>query len=215
MAEQNPNNITAHQHQIRKEERQIHKRHKSMVIWFTGLSGSGKSTLANFLEQRFYEVGFHTYILDGDNIRLGINKDLGFSEADRSENIRRIAEIAKLMVDAGLIVITAFVSPFAKDRELVRNTLEPDEFIEVFVDCPIQICEKRDVKGLYKKARAGQIKNFTGIDSPFEIPSQPDIVIKTHIQPIETSINQLLELILPRLNFRKARKNEFNGTEYF
>ena len=146
---------------------------KSKVIWFTGLSGSGKSTLANALEQQFHQQGRHTYILDGDNIRQGLNKDLGFSDNDRIENIRRIAEVAKLMLDAGLIVMTAFISPFRREREMARELIGAENFIEVYVATPLTICEQRDPKGLYKKARSGQIKDMTGIDSPYEIPEKP------------------------------------------
>ncbi|MCS7004105.1 MAG: adenylyl-sulfate kinase [Cytophagales bacterium] len=202
-------NIFGYQTRIRKQDREYQKRQKAMCIWFTGLSGSGKSTLANALEQSLFEAGFNTYILDGDNIRLGLNKDLTFSEKDRRENIRRIGEVAKLFVDAGIIVITAFISPFEADRQMVRNLLEKDEFLEIFVDCPLEVCEQRDVKGLYKKARAGLIKDFTGIGSPFEVPQKPDLVIRTHLQPIETSVNQLLELVLPKISLKKPKPNHF------
>jgi adenylyl-sulfate kinase len=146
----------------------------------TGLSGSGKSTLASLLEQYLYEKSAHTYLLDGDNVRAGLNKDLDFSASSRTENIRRIGELAKLFADAGMITITAFISPFLSDRAAVRELLEEGEFMEVHVDCPLEICEQRDVKGLYKKAREGLIKNFTGIDSPFEIPEKPEVYVNTH-----------------------------------
>ncbi len=166
--------------------------HASKVIWFTGLSGSGKSTLADALERHLHKEGFRTYILDGDNVRSGLNSDLDFSEAGRIENIRRIGEVAHLMVDAGLVVLSAFISPFAKDRQRVKEIVGPDHFIEVFVDCPLEICEQRDVKGLYAKARAGEIKNFTGIDSPFEPPNTPDVYVNTHEQTLQECLTQLI-----------------------
>ncbi len=157
-------------HKINKEDRNKLAGNRSLVIWFTGLSGSGKSTLANFLEQKFYEKGILTYILDGDNIRFGLNKDLDFSDAGRKENIRRIGEVAKLMTDAGIVVLTAFISPFREDRKTVRELLDKNDFIEIYVKCDLNVCEERDVKGLYSKARAGEIKDFTGIDSPYYDP---------------------------------------------
>jgi len=155
------------------------KNQKPMVLWFTGLSGSGKSTIANEVEKLLRVMNRHTFLLDGDNVRHGLNKDLGFTEADRIENIRRIGEVARLMTDAGLIVITAFISPFRAERQMVRDLMAPGEFVEVFIDTPIEVAEQRDVKGLYKKARSGQLKNFTGIDSPYEPPESPEIHIKT------------------------------------
>ncbi len=176
------------------------KNQKPVTIWFTGLSGSGKSTLANALEKRLVSLGKHTMLLDGDNIRLGLNKDLGFKEADRVENIRRIAECAKLMNDAGLIVLTSFISPFAKDREHARKIIG-DDFVEVYVSTPLKECEKRDVKGLYKKARNGEIPNFTGISSPYEAPTNPEVTVDTS-QPIETCVDQLIEYIREFINSR-------------
>ena len=162
--------------------------HPSFVIWMTGLSGAGKSTLANEIEKILHKKGVHTYILDGDNLRGGLNRDLGFSNLDRSENIRRVGEVAKLMVDAGIIVISAFISPFEKERQTTRSLFKRGEFIEVFIDTPLEICEKRDVKGLYKKARAGEITDFTGIDSPYERPSAPEITVSTDkLQPRQTA----------------------------
>jgi bifunctional enzyme CysN/CysC len=149
------------------------------VLWFTGLSGAGKSTIANLVEKKLYRMNRHTFLLDGDNIRHGLNKDLGFTEADRVENIRRVGEVARLMTDAGLIVITAFISPFRAERKLVRDMMMPGEFIEIHIDTPLNVAESRDVKGLYKKARGGQLKNFTGIDSPYEAPEAPEIRIDT------------------------------------
>ncbi|EAJ5672649.1 adenylyl-sulfate kinase [Campylobacter lari] len=170
-------NLTWHVSSITKTQRAKLKNQKPYVLWFSGLSGSGKSTLANAVEKKLFEQGFHTYLLDGDNIRHGLNKDLGFDEASRVENIRRIGEVCKLFVDTGIIVLCAFISPFEKDRKLIKDLLEEDEYIEIFVDTPLEVCEKRDPKGLYKKARNGEIKNFTGIDSPYEKPKNPHIHI--------------------------------------
>jgi bifunctional enzyme CysN/CysC len=178
---------------VDKAARSALKGQKPCVLWFTGLSGSGKSTLANALEKRLHAMGRHTYLLDGDNVRHGLNKDLGFTEADRVENIRRVAEVAKLMVDAGLIVITAFISPFRSERQLARSLLQEGEFIEVFVDTPLAVAESRDPKGLYKKARRGEIKNFTGIDSPYEAPEHPEIRIDTGNMAVEASVEAIVE----------------------
>lgn len=172
-------NIHLYQMDITKNSRASIKHQTPCVLWLTGLSGAGKSTIANLLEQQLHERKHHTYVLDGDNVRCGLNRDLGFSDRDRVENIRRIAEIAKLMLDAGLIVITAFISPFRAERELARELFESGEFIEVHVDAPLAVAEARDPKGLYKKARQGEIKNFTGIDSPYEKPIRPEIIIDT------------------------------------
>lgn len=184
-------NIIAQAYKTGKADRIRQNGHKPCVVWFTGLSGSGKSTLANAVEQLLVAEGIHTYVLDGDNIRHGLNSNLDFSEAGRRENIRRIGEVSKLFVDAGIVVLTAFISPFKSDRAMVRTMVDQQEFIEVFVDCPIEVCEERDVKGLYKKARAGEISDFTGISSPFEIPEHPEIIIKT----AECSINEAAALI--------------------
>jgi bifunctional enzyme CysN/CysC len=173
---------------VSKVSRAALKRQRGQVVWLTGLSGAGKSTIANLVEKRLHALGRHTYLLDGDNVRHGLNKDLGFTEEDRVENIRRVAEVAKLMVDAGLIVLTAFISPFRAERQLARDLLEPGEFIEVFVDTPLAVAEARDVKGLYKKARSGQLKNFTGVDSPYEAPVSPELRIDTTaIDPVEAA----------------------------
>ncbi|MFT9846567.1 adenylyl-sulfate kinase [Aneurinibacillus sp. REN35] len=185
-------NIIWHPTVITKGARRRLHGHKSAVLWFTGLSGSGKSTLANAVESRLYEMGLHTYLLDGDNIRHGINKDLGFSEAERKENIRRIGEVAKLFVDAGNIVLTAFISPYAADRELARSLVEDDEFIEIYVRCPLVECEKRDPKGLYKKARANEIPAFTGITAPYEEPAAPNIIIETDNQAIHDAVERIV-----------------------
>jgi adenylylsulfate kinase len=185
------NNITWHQSTISKEDRQDLNGHKSCVLWFTGLSGSGKSTLANAVDQELFKQGFRSYVLDGDNIRHGLNKDLRFGNDERKENIRRIGEVAKLFVDSGQIVSSAFISPFREDRALVRRMFEDQEFIEIFLNCPIQVCESRDPKGLYKKARLGEIPDFTGITSPYEIPDHPEIIIETNKTTIERSIEQI------------------------
>lgn len=179
---------------ITREHREQLNRHKGKVIWFTGLSGSGKSTLANALEEALHRKNYRTFILDGDNIRHGLNKDLGFSNEDRVENIRRIAEVAKLMMDAGLVVITAFISPFKEDRRLAKELIGSKNFLEVYLDTPIEICEGRDIKGLYKKARLGQLKNMTGIDSPYEAPVSPDIIINASEEIIK-SVERLVKFV--------------------
>lgn len=191
--------IIPHQHKLNRASRNLLHGHRSFVVWLTGLSGSGKSTLANLLEQALHEQGVHTYILDGDNIRTGLNQDLDFSEAGRVENIRRISEVAKLFVDAGVVVITAFISPYISDRQLARNLAGTDSFVEVFVNCPLDVCEQRDVKGLYAKARAGMIKDFTGINSPFEAPEHPEVIVYTAQETLDESLNAMLEYILPLL----------------
>ena len=171
------------------------KDQKPLVLWFTGLSGSGKSTIANEVEKRLYALGKHTFLLDGDNVRHGLNKDLGFTDTDRIENIRRIGEVAKLMTDAGLIVLTAFISPFRTERRMVRDMLPDGEFIEIHVDTPLAVAEERDVKGLYKKARAGMLKNFTGIDSPYEAPESPEIRIDTNAMSVEQAADEIMRKI--------------------
>jgi adenylylsulfate kinase len=185
-------NITWHSSAVTKEDRRIQNGHGSCVLWFTGLSGSGKSTIANAVSGEVYRQGFNEYVLDGDNIRHGLNSDLGFSDDDRTENIRRIGEVAKLFVDSGAIVTTAFISPFRADRDQVRELFEAGEFIEVFVDCPIEECEKRDPKQLYAKARRGEIKDFTGIDSPYETPERPEIIIRSDLLSVEEAVQQIL-----------------------
>ena len=184
-----------HQTHITKDDRAKQKNQVPKCIWLTGLSGSGKSTLANALEVALTEQGKHTYLLDGDNVRHGLNKNLGMSDEDRTENIRRVSEVAKLMVDAGLVVITAFISPFRADWDAARALFEDGEFVEVFADAPLEECEKRDPKGLYKKARAGEIKEFTGIDSPYEAPANAEVVINTAEHDIGECVRQLIEKI--------------------
>jgi len=178
---------------ITREDRQRLNGHAGKVIWFTGLSGSGKSTIANALEKELHAQGKRTYILDGDNVRQGLNKDLGFTDADRIENIRRVAEVAKLMMDAGLIVMTAFISPFRAERDMARQLIGEENFIEVFVDTPLAVCEQRDPKGLYKKARAGQLPNLTGIGSPYEPPVRPEILIQPNADALDVTVQQLLK----------------------
>lgn len=191
------NHIYPFQTKVSRDQRDQLMHQKSKLIWFTGLSGSGKSTLAVQLEAALYQQGFKTYLLDGDNVRAGLNKDLTFGAEARVENIRRIGEVSKLMIDAGLVVIASFISPFHQDRQKVKDLVGESNYVEVFVDCPVEVCEARDVKGLYKKARAGEIKEFTGISSPYEAPQNPDLIIKSAEQPIQESINLLLEIVLP------------------
>lgn len=191
-------NIVWHAQTLSKEERSTLKAQRSAILWFTGFSGSGKSTVANALEQALFQRGYHTYLLDGDNVRHGLNKNLGFSAEDRVENIRRIGEVAKLFVDSGVIVLSAFISPYRHDRRLVRELVGDGEFIEVFVDTPLEVCESRDPKGLYKKARAGEIKGFTGIDDPYEVPERPEITLHTEQHSVEESVTQILKDLVAR-----------------
>lgn len=191
-------NIVWHQHAVDKQRRSDSLQQKPVILWFTGLSGSGKSTLANLLEQKLAAENKHTYLLDGDNVRHGLCGDLGFSAEDRVENIRRISEVSKLFVDAGTIVITAFISPFRADREFCRNLVEPQEFVEVFVDTPIEVCEQRDPKGLYKKARSGDIKDFTGIDSDYEAPNNPEIHLVYEDESAEDTVNRLYQMLVEK-----------------
>jgi len=184
-----------HETSITKKDRHRLNQHKSAVVWFTGLSGAGKSTLANAVDIKLYDLGVRSYVLDGDNIRHGLNKGLGFSEEDRKENIRRIGEVAKLFVDSGQIALTAFISPFREDRDNVRKLLDEDEFIEVYVKCSIDECEKRDPKGLYKKARNGEIPNFTGISSPYEAPESPELIIETDRLSVEEASDVVINFL--------------------
>ena len=188
-------NIIPHSYQISVEDRRKLNNHNSFLLWFTGLSGSGKSTIANVVEQKLHALGIKTYTLDGDNIRSGINKDLTFAPKDRTENIRRIAEIANLMIDAGTVVLAAFVSPYKKDRENIKNIVKDVNFVEVYINTSLEECENRDVKGLYKKARLGEIKNMTGISAPYEAPENPDIEIFTEKEEIDDSVKKILSKI--------------------
>jgi bifunctional enzyme CysN/CysC len=189
-------NIFSQSMDVNKAARSALKGQNTLCIWFTGLSGSGKSTLANLLDRRLHEAGRHTYLLDGDNVRQGLNRDLGFTEADRVENIRRIAEVARLMTDAGLIVLVSFISPFRSERRMARDLFAPGEFLEVFVDAPLAECEKRDPKGLYAKARRGELKNFTGIDSAYERPENPELVLNTDQRSVAECVDKIIERVL-------------------
>lgn len=188
-------NTVWHEHHVSQKQRSILKQQNPCILWFTGLSGSGKSTVANAVENLLFGMNKHTYLLDGDNVRQGLNKGLGFSEADRVENIRRVGEVANLFSDAGLIVVTAFISPFEKDREMVRSMAMQGQFVEVFIDAPIEVCEQRDPKGLYKKARAGEIKDFTGIDSPYDVPVNPEIHVVNDGVSIEEAASQVVSYL--------------------
>ncbi|PRR97501.1 adenylyl-sulfate kinase [Bacillus atrophaeus] len=192
----NNQHIVWHPTAVMKADRQKLNRHKSCVLWFTGLSGSGKSVMANAVDEKLYERGIQSYVLDGDNIRHGLNQDLGFRAEDRVENIRRIGEVAKLFVDSGQIILTAFISPFREDRKMVKEKFPQEEFFEIYIKCPLNICEERDPKGLYKKARSGEIKHFTGIDSPYEAPLSPDLTIESD----KISIADAADLIINELH---------------
>jgi len=188
-------NINPHNFSITQQQRSDLMNHKQLLVWFTGLSGSGKSTIANALEKALFQKEIHTYLLDGDNVRKGLNNNLSFSAEDRTENIRRIAEVAKLMIDAGLVVIASFVSPYREDRENVKRIVGYGNFVEVFVNTPIEECERRDVKGLYEKARAGKIENFTGVNAPYEAPMAADVEIDTTITSVEEAVGLILAVI--------------------
>ncbi len=192
-------NIVKHNYKVSLEDRNKINEHNSFLIWFTGLSGSGKSTIANLVEQELFKRSVRTYTLDGDNIRHGLNKDLSFSPKDRTENIRRIAEISNLMIDAGMVVLAAFVSPYKKDRDNIRTIVKDVNFVEVYINTSVEECERRDVKGLYKKARSGEIKNMTGISAPYEAPTRPNIEIKTEEETLESSVKKILDYITPKL----------------
>ena len=193
-------NIVKHDYAVDQNSRSKLKKHKSLLLWFTGLSGSGKSTIANCVEQALHEKGIHTYTLDGDNVRKGLNNKLSFSPEDRTENIRRIAETAKLMMDAGLVVLAAFVSPYKKDRDNIRTIVGSENMVEIYINTSVEECERRDVKGLYKKARAGEIKNMTGISSPYEAPENPEIEIHTEKVNVEKATEHIINNIYPKLN---------------
>lgn len=194
--------IIPHEHNLSRSDREKLNNHRALVLWFTGLSGSGKSTLAGLVEQKLHARDARTYILDGDNVRSGLNSDLSFSAEDRKENIRRIGEVARLFTDAGIITLSAFISPFRADREKVQQTVGAEHYVEIFVDCPVEECEKRDVKGLYAKARAGKIPDFTGISSPFEEPLNPDIHVRTHEQNTDECVAEILNKIESKLTLK-------------
>ena len=191
----NSSNIIYHQASVTRQRRNKLNNHRSVVLWFTGLSGSGKSTLAHSLEEKLFQKGCKTFVLDGDNVRHGLNSNLDFSEAGRTENIRRISEVSKLMLESGLIVMTAFISPFNKDRGEARQLISNEDFIEIYCKASIETCETRDVKGLYKRARAGEITNYTGIDSPYEVPKNPELTIDTDNQSLEGSVSTILSFL--------------------
>lgn len=195
---ENTSNIIWHQATVTRARREKINKHRSICLWFTGLSGAGKSTLAHAIEERFHQRGCRTYVFDGDNVRHGLCSDLGFSQKDRAENIRRIGEMAKLFVDAGVIVLTAFITPFRADRQRVRALLGEGDFIEIYCRCPIEVCEQRDVKGHYRRARAGEIREFTGISSPYEVPENAELVIDTGTAPLERCIDTVMHLLSER-----------------
>tara|TARA_Y100000816_G_scaffold18041_1_gene11806 strand:+ start:223 stop:819 length:597 start_codon:yes stop_codon:yes gene_type:complete len=195
-----PKNLFPHKHFVSAELRKKLINQKPILIWLSGISGSGKSTIANELEKKLYENNFLSYLLDGDNIRIGLNKDLGFTDDDRKENIRRISEVSRLMLDAGLIVITAFISPFKEERQLAKSLVLEENYFLVHVDCSVEKCEERDVKGLYKKARAGEIKNFTGIDSPYEVPENPNLIVNTEKESVDESVKKIFNAIKGKIN---------------
>jgi adenylylsulfate kinase len=188
-------NVIYHQASVSRKRRNTLNNHRSIVLWFTGLSGSGKSTLAHALEEKLFQKGCRTFVLDGDNVRHGLNSNLDFSDKGRTENIRRISEVSKLMIESGLIVMAAFISPFNKDRDEARKLISNDDFIEIYCKASLETCEARDVKGLYRLARAGEIKNYTGIDSPYEKPENPEIVIDTDQQSLEESVSNILDFL--------------------
>lgn len=194
----NPNNIYPFQSSVLCADRQLLNGHRSALLWFTGLSGSGKSTLAHALEARLFKMGVRSYVLDGDNIRTGLNKDLGLSPEDRKENIRRIAEVAKLMVDAGILVFAAFIAPYRESRQFVRELMDKVPYYECYVKCPLETCEARDPKGLYRRARTGEIRNMTGIDSPYEDPLSPDLVVETDRVSVDASVDFMIDFLLEK-----------------
>jgi adenylylsulfate kinase len=198
LAEPKSTNVIWHHASVSRERRETLNQHKSVILWFTGLSGSGKSTLAHAVEEELHQRKCRTYVLDGDNVRHGLNGDLGFSESDRKENIRRIGNVSKLFLDAGTIVLTAFISPFKTDREIVRNLVPHGDFLEIFCNASLSVCEQRDTKGMYKKARKGLIKNFTGISSPYEDPDKPELVVNTGENSLSECVNQVIALLEER-----------------
>ena len=189
-------NIVKQEFSVTRKKRELINNHKSFVLWFTGLSGSGKTRLARAIEEKLHKIHCHTIILDGDNVRHGLCSDLGFRDEDRKENLRRIGEVSKLFVEAGIITLVSFISPFSTDRNTVRNLFSDGDFVEIFVDCPIEVCENRDVKGLYKKARHGKIKNFTGISSPYEVPINPELVVHTDNTKIDDAAKLVVDFIV-------------------
>ena len=195
MAEQKATNVTWHEHRVSTADRQKLMGHKGALLWFTGLSGAGKSTVANAVDHLLNRKGVHTYVLDGDNVRMGLNKNLGFSPEDRTENIRRIGEVGKLFADAGLLTMTAFISPYREDRDQVRALFEQGEFLEIYVKASLETCEARDPKGLYKKARAGEIKGFTGIDAPYEEPSDPELTLDSDGNDVDALANEVISYL--------------------
>jgi bifunctional enzyme CysN/CysC len=187
-----------HEHSVSRDEREQLNKHKGCVIWFTGLSACGKSTISNLVDHKLHSRGLRSFVLDGDNVRHGLNRDLGFTEADRVENIRRVAEVAKLFVEAGLITMVSFISPFRAEREMARELVGPDEFVEIFVDTPLEICEQRDPKGLYRKARRGELRNFTGLDSPYERPENPELILDAFKERAEVLADHVITLLQGR-----------------
>ena len=196
-------NVVWHHATVTRARREAQNGHRGAIIWFTGLSGAGKSTLAHAVEEHLHQMGCRTFVLDGDNVRHGLCGDLGFSAADRVENIRRVGEVAKLFMEAGVIVLTAFISPFREDRNRVRAMVQPGEFVEIYCQCPVEVCEQRDTKGLYKKARAGEIGQFTGISSPYEAPDRPELVVNTSERSLQDCVQQVAAEVL---RFTKARR---------
>lgn len=196
--EQQSTNVVWHHATVTRSRREQLNQHKSVILWFTGLSGAGKSTLAHAVEEALHQTGCRTFVMDGDNVRHGLCSDLGFTDVDRQENIRRVAEVAKLMLEAGVITLTAFISPFSAERNLARNLAPHGDFIEVYCCCDLTICEQRDVKGLYKKARRGEIQHFTGISSPYEVPQNPDLRVDTGSSPLQDCVEQVLGLLRQR-----------------
>lgn len=194
----NSRNVVWHHATITRHNREQQNGHQSVILWFTGLSGAGKSTLAHAVEDELHRLACRTFVLDGDNVRHGLCNDLAFSEKDRQENIRRVGEVAKLMLEAGLIVLTAFISPFRAERNLARNLVPHGDFIEIYCNSSLEVCESRDVKGLYRKARQGQIAHFTGISSPYEAPENPELIIDTGSLPLETCVRQVIDLLIGR-----------------
>jgi len=198
MEKNKSSNVVWHHATVTRERREKVNGHSSVILWFTGLSGAGKSTLAHAVEERLYQAGCRTFVFDGDNVRHGLCADLGFSPEERIENIRRVGEMAKLFLEAGVVALTAFISPFRSDRARVRSLVPHGEFLEIYCRCPLEVCEERDVKGLYGRARAGEIKDFTGISSPYEEPLKPELVVDTGGQPLEESVNKVMELLRDR-----------------